>query len=86
MFALLFRLSHDELQGFDTWYDIEHLPILFQCQDWLASRRFRVAEAGGRHYNRLVLHYLAKEQALQSSARARSQETPGGELLRAAMV
>lgn len=74
VFALSFCVPLEELRGFDTWYDIEHVPMLLECHDWLTVRRFRIE--GGQRYNRLVLHYLATEEAMQSRARARSQETP----------
>jgi hypothetical protein len=74
VFALSFCVPVEEIRGFDTWYDSEHVPMLLECHDWLTARRFRIE--GGHRYNRLVLHYLASEEALQSRARARSQETP----------
>lgn len=75
VFALLFCVPLDEVHGFDSWYDVEHVPMLLECHDWLTARRFGIEGACGLRYNRLVLHYLATEKALQSRARARSQET-----------
>jgi hypothetical protein len=76
LFAAMFSVPEDELKNFDQWYVEDHLPILLECPDWLAARRFAITSGDPGRYNRLALHYLASDAALNSPQRERARNTP----------
>jgi hypothetical protein len=76
LYAVWFNVPQDRLAAFDAWYDEDHVPILLEHKDWIAVRRFEIVDGEPESWNRLALHYLGAESALQSPERARARETP----------
>lgn len=74
LFALWFPVPEVDLEKFDRWYEDEHTPMLLKCADWLTVRRFSGSPVTGG-VNRLVLHHLASESALESQARKDARAT-----------
>jgi len=74
--CVFFTVPMEERVGFEDWYDSEHIPMLFDCPDWLMARRFDIVAWDPEPYTHLMLHYLNDESALQSDALKRSRETP----------
>ncbi|WP_034295902.1 DUF4286 family protein [Herbaspirillum sp. RV1423] len=76
LFTAMFTVPEEELANFDAWYVEDHIPILLECTDWLAVRRFAVTSAEPGTYNRLAIHYLNSDAALSSPQRERARNTP----------
>lgn len=75
LFAAMFTVPEDQLANFDAWYVEDHIPILLECKDWLAVRRFAVTNGEPGTYNRLAIHYLNSDAALSSPERERARNT-----------
>ncbi|MGI6855881.1 hypothetical protein [Mesorhizobium sp. 1B3] len=75
LYAVFFRVPKGDLAAFDGWYERDHVPILMECEEWLACRRFDLVSSHPNPHNRLALHYLSSERALRSEARQRARET-----------
>jgi hypothetical protein len=76
LYVVWFSVPTDRADEFNAWYDRDHVPALFDCPDWLATRRFRVFDGEPKGKTHLALHYLADLRALDSPARARARESP----------
>lgn len=76
LFVAMFSVPEAQCADFDQWYVEDHLPILLECPDWLAVRRFAITNGEPGRYNRLALHYLASADALVSPERERARATP----------
>lgn len=75
LYPVFFQVPEDRAEEFDRWYDEDHVPTLLECPDWLACRRFALEIAAPHPFNRLALHYLASEAALDSEARSKARAT-----------
>lgn len=73
LYPVFFDVPEDRQEEFDAWYDEDHVPTLLESPDWLGCRRFALDVAHPHSFNRLALHYLADEKALQSSAREKAR-------------
>lgn len=73
LYPVFFSVPQDRLADFDEWYEKDHIPLLMDCPEWLAVRRFDLEIAHPHPFNRLALHYLADASALQSPARERAR-------------
>lgn len=76
VYAVWFDVPEERAADFDAWYDQDHVPLLFECEDWRMVRRFNVVSGEPGRYTRLALHYLSDVSALDSDARKRARETP----------
>lgn len=76
LFAAMFAVPDAYLAEFDNWYVEDHIPILLECPDWLAVRRFAITDGEPHAFNRLAIHYLQSEAALTSPQRERARTTP----------
>jgi hypothetical protein len=75
LYAVFFEVP-DEYRGeFNDWYEKDHAPLLLECEDWLAVRRFRIVKGAPKSWTHLALHYLADERALHSPERLRARST-----------
>lgn len=75
IFAALFDVPPEDEAEFDAWMTEDHVPLLLECKDWLAVRRFRLPVADPVRYTRLAIHYLASDAALTSPDRERARST-----------
>ncbi len=76
LYPVWFNVPQDRLADFDAWYEQDHIPLLLECPEWRAVRRFDVKDGEPGRYNRLALHYIDSAAALDSPARARARVTP----------
>lgn len=76
LYPVFFSVPEARLADFDAWYEQDHVPLLLDCPDWLAVRRFHLEIAHPHPFNRLALHYLANPSALDSPAREKARATP----------
>jgi len=76
LYAVWFNVPGEHLADFDAWYEQDHVPLLLECPQWRAVRRFHVKDGEPGRYNRLALHYLDDAGALESPARAKARATP----------
>ena len=76
LYAAWFAVPPERLAEFDAWYDQDHVPLLLECPQWHAVRRYAVSGGVPKAWNRLALHYLDDATALESPARARARATP----------
>ncbi len=76
LYPVFFNVPGAREQDFNDWYEQDHVPLLFGCQDWLMCRRFRIRDGEPGQWTHLALHYLAKEDALNSPERERARATP----------
>ncbi|VCU68580.1 hypothetical protein PIGHUM_00637 [Pigmentiphaga humi] len=83
LYPVWFDVPQAHLQEFDDWYEQDHVPLLLECPQWRAVRRFDVKDGEPGRYNRLALHYLDDAAALESPARAKARATPWRERLAA---
>ena len=75
IFAALFNVPEADCEEFDAWMTQDHVPLLLQCPQWLAVRRFKLPVAEPVPYTRLSLHYLSSDAALTSPERDRARST-----------
>lgn len=75
LYPVFFDVPEGRLRDFDDWYDQDHVPLLMECPEWLAVRRFHLESADPGKFTRLALHYLADNSALDSEARNRARES-----------
>ena len=75
-YAVFFGVPTARADEFGRWYEEEHLPLLFGCEQWLGCRRFRLESPHPDGYTHLALHYLADLRALQSPQRDAARKTP----------
>ena len=75
IFAAMFNVPEADQEEFDRWMTEDHVPLLMECDDWLAVRRFALPVAEPAPYTRLAIHYLASPAALSSDERARARNT-----------
>ena len=73
LYPVFFNIPQANLTEFDDWYDQDHVPTLLECPEWLAVRRFHLEISDPGNYNRLALHYLADESAMDSDARKKAR-------------
>jgi len=83
LYPVWFDVPAEHLADFDAWYEQDHVPLLLECPQWRAVRRFHVTDGEPGRYNRLALHYLDDVAALESPARAKARATPWRERLAA---
>ncbi len=83
LYPVWFNVPPERLDDFDAWYEQDHIPLLLECPEWRAVRRFAVTDGAPGRFNRLALHYLDDKSALQSPARERARATPWRERLAA---
>ena len=81
--CVFFSVPLEQRSVFESWYDDEHIPMLFDCPDWLMVRRFDIVESDPEPYTHLILHYLNDAAALRSDAFKQSYGTPRGPSLAA---
>jgi hypothetical protein len=74
-YPVFFRVPRERETEFDSWYDIEHLPILLRCPYWPMCRRFKVIEPAPDSPTHIALHYLTDLRALQSDERTQARAT-----------
>ena len=61
----------------NRWYDEEHIPMLFECPAWAATRRFRILASPRPGFTTFAaLHYLKDTTALTSPERDAARATP----------
>jgi len=76
LYSVMFAVPADREAEFDEWYARDHTPLLLDCRDWLAVRRFKIADGEPAAWTHLTLHHLADRRALDSPERARARSTP----------
>jgi hypothetical protein len=81
IFVAMFDVPQADEEEFDSWLTDDHVPLLMDCKDWLAVRRFRLPVAEPTRYTRLTIHYLASDAALTSPEREKARNTPVRERL-----
>lgn len=75
IFTARFNVPDEDLEDFDNWMTQDHVPLLLECPDWLATRRFALKVSEPVPYNRLAIHYLRSPDALKSPERAKARDT-----------
>jgi hypothetical protein len=76
LYAVFFNVPLERQADFDAWYSTDHVPLLMQEPDWLGVRRFEIIDGAPEAFNRMALHYLADQKALDSEARRKARATP----------
>ena len=75
VFTSMFDVPEADEDEFDRWMVEDHAPLLMECGDWLAIRRFALPVAEPVRYTRLAVHYLASRDALASPERQAARST-----------
>jgi hypothetical protein len=75
LYAVRFSVPEARQSAFDEWYDVEHVPMVQKCADWLLTRRYKIV-LGNADETRLALHYLGNITAVQSDAVKAARKTP----------
>jgi hypothetical protein len=73
LYSVLFTVPPEREAEFNDWYTRDHAPTLLENPDWLAVRRFRIADGEPAAWTHLALHHLADRRALDSPERARAR-------------
>ncbi|MGF7159350.1 hypothetical protein FHS85_000969 [Rhodoligotrophos appendicifer] len=73
--SVWFNVPDSERAEFDDWYESEHIPLLMKSPDWLMVRRLSVSEGTPDPFTHLSIHYLAREEALNSPERQAARTT-----------
>lgn len=76
LYAVWFNVPAERAADFNAWYEQDHIPILMECKDWLAVRRFKIVDGEPGRWTHLALHYLDSVEALESPERQRARQTP----------
>jgi hypothetical protein len=66
LYTVIFSVADAWQAEFDEWYDVEHIPMIFECKDWSLTRRYRLDRASG--YTHLAIHYIMDARAFDSPA------------------
>ncbi|WP_137388511.1 DUF4286 family protein [Rhodoligotrophos defluvii] len=74
--SVWFQVPESDGPEFDDWYETEHIPMLMKSPDWLMVRRLRVLDGVPDPFTHLSIHYLAREEALNSPERQAARSTP----------
>lgn len=83
LFTVFFSVPDESADDFNAWYTEEHIPMLLECKDWLACRRFAIFEGDPQPWTHLALHYLNDVSALDSPERQAASSTEWRERLAA---
>lgn len=75
IFTALFNVPEEDEAEFDAWMVEDHVPLIMECKDWLAVRRFSLPLSEPNTYTRLAVHYLASADALTSPEREKARNT-----------
>ena len=67
VYAVFFSVPDDRAEEFNKWYDEEHSPMLLECPEWKAIRRFEITDGDPQPWTHLALHYLSDVEAALSS-------------------
>ena len=76
LYAVFFSVPDERLADFEAWHTDEQIPLLLKCEDWLLCRRFLVQDGDPQPWTHLTLHYLMREEALDSPERQAARSTP----------
>jgi hypothetical protein len=74
LYTVIFKVADDWQAEFDEWYDVEHIPMIFECKDWSLTRRYRLDRESG--YTHLAIHYIMNARAFDSPALKAARLTP----------
>jgi hypothetical protein len=69
----LFKVPPEWHGEFDAWYDQEHMPMIFACEDWYMTTRYHVQ---GSEWTHLALHRIGGAGAFDSPALKAARLTP----------
>lgn len=75
LYAVFFNVPNDRQDEFDAWYTQDHVPLLLNCSDWSAVKRYRLFDAHPEPFTHLAIHYLQSQSALDSKERKQARET-----------
>jgi hypothetical protein len=68
IYCVFLTVPMERCGEFEDWFDNEHADALLAGKDWLMVRRFDVVDWDPEPHTHMMLHYLAGEHALESSA------------------
>jgi hypothetical protein len=74
--VVAFSVPQEYEAQFEDWYEVEHIPMLLEADDWLRVRRYRVLDGDGGPWTTIALHELASVEAMDSPERARARQGP----------
>lgn len=75
LYAVFFSVPDARVEEFNRWYNEEHVPMLLECPDWLAIRRFEIFDGEPQPWTHMALHYLADLSARESAEREAARNT-----------
>ncbi len=76
LYSVRFKVPDDWTEEFDRWYEEEHVPMIYDCQHWAMTRRYRLKRAGAHEASHLALHYLFDARGLDAPQLVAARKTP----------
>ncbi|UOK73307.1 DUF4286 family protein [Ancylobacter polymorphus] len=74
LYSVVFDIPQEWHEEFNAWYDQEHMPMIFECREWLRTMRYRVE--GSTKATHLALHYIQDPSAFDSPPLKAARLTP----------
>ena len=76
LYSVRFNVPADWADEFDRWYEEEHLEMIYGCDQWAMSRRYRFVDAASACGTHLALHYLSDARGLDAPQLKAARTTP----------
>lgn len=77
LYSVGFSVPAEWADEFDDWYEKEHLPMIYPCQHWAMTKRYRIIQSDqGSTTTHLALHYLTDASGLDAPELKAARLTP----------
>ena len=79
LYSVAFAVPDQWSDEFDDWYEKEHIPMIYKCEHWAMTKRYRIIQkdsastTGSTH---LALHYLTDAAGLDAPELKAARHTP----------
>jgi hypothetical protein len=76
LYSVRFAVPREWTEEFDSWYEQEHIPMIYGCPHWSMTRRYRFLEGGPGAPTHLALHYLSDARGFDAPQLRAARLTP----------
>ena len=79
LYSVAFAVPDQWSDEFDDWYENEHIPMIYECEHWAMTKRYRIIQkdtASSTGSTHLALHYLTDAAGLDAPELKAARLTP----------
>jgi len=79
LYSVAFDVPDQWSDEFDAWYEKEHIPMIYECEHWAMTKRYRIIQkdtASSTGSTHLALHYLTDAAGLDAPELKAARLTP----------